>query len=67
MTTISIQLMYRKGVRSNGITCNDNGVCSCKANIINDKCDACNTGFFNFPTCEGMLYDTFTNYRNSSF
>ena len=28
---------------------------------------ACNTGFFNFPTCEGKLYDTFTNSYNSSF
>ena len=27
---------------------------------------ACNTGFFNFPTCEGKLYDTFTNSRNTS-
>ena len=41
---------------SNGITCDDNGDCSCKANIINDKCDACNAGFFNFPTCSGKPY-----------
>ena len=41
---------------SNGITCDDSGVCSCKANIVNDKCDACNAGFFNFPTCSGKPY-----------
>ena len=41
---------------SNGIACDDNGVCSCKANFMNDKCDACNDGFFNFPTCEGNQY-----------
>ena len=52
---------------SNGEACDDNGVCSCKANFKNDKCDACNAGFFNFPTCEGKLYDTFTNSRNTSF
>ena len=38
---------------SNGITCDDNGICSCKANIINDKCDACASGFFDFPACPG--------------
>ena len=38
---------------SNSTTCDDNGVCSCKANIINDKCDVCDNGYFNFPTCEG--------------
>ena len=38
---------------SNGITCNDNGECVCKVNIINDKCDACAAGYYNFPTCEG--------------
>ena len=38
---------------SSGITCDDNGVCSCNANIINDKCDACDAGYFDFPTCEG--------------
>ena len=44
------------GDGSNGIACNDNGVCSCKANVINDKCDACAAGYFNFPTCEGKQY-----------
>ena len=35
-------------------TCNDNGVCTCKANsIVNDKCDECAAGLFNFPTCDG--------------
>ena len=39
---------------SNSTTCDDYGVCSCKANVINDKCDACADGYFNFPsTCEG--------------
>ena len=36
-------------------TCNDNGKCSCKANIINDKCNTCADGFYNFPTCQGKL------------
>ena len=44
------------GNGSNGIACDANGVCSCKANFMNDKCDACNVGFFNFPTCEGNQY-----------
>ena len=28
------------------------GVCSCKANFANDKCDACAAGFTNYPVCE---------------
>ena len=36
-----------------GLNCNENGFCSCKANIINKKCDACAPGFSNFPTCPG--------------
>ena len=43
-------------VGSTGITCNDYGVCSCKANIINDKCTDCDDGYFNFPTCDGKQY-----------
>ena len=38
---------------SNGNTCDENGVCSCKSNVINAKCDSCEDGFFNFPICEG--------------
>ena len=25
-------------------------------NVINEKCDACVAGFFNFPICEGKKY-----------
>ena len=52
---------YENG--SNGIACDANGVCSCKANFMNDKCDACNVGFFNFPTCEGNQYINPTSIR----
>ena len=41
---------------SNGNTCDENGVCSCKSNVINAKCDSCEDGFFNFPICEGKQY-----------
>ena len=50
---------------SNGITCDDSGVCSCKANIVNDKCDACNAGFFNFPTCSGKQHYVLNYYKFS--
>ena len=37
---------------SNGkFACDDNGLCSCKPNIGKDKCDACASGLFPFPTC----------------
>ena len=39
---------------SHDITCDDDtGVCNCRDNITNDKCDQCTSGFFGFPTCEG--------------
>ena len=54
---------------SDGITCDDNGRCTCKAYVINDKCDTCASGldnfpvcdtcaagYFNYPTCEGKHY-----------
>ena len=44
------------GDGSNGILCDDNGICNCKANFMNDKCDTCNAGFFNFTACEGKQY-----------
>ena len=44
---------YCNGNGSYGISCDVNGVCSCKANIINSKCDICQDGFYNFPNCEG--------------
>ena len=37
---------------SNDITCDDNGVCNCKSNIINTKCDTCAAGSFGFPMCD---------------
>ena len=37
---------------STGSSCDDNGVCSCKPNFINDKCDECADGYFHFPRCE---------------
>ena len=33
-------------------TCDNNGQCNCKANVINEKCDACASDFVhNFPLC----------------
>ena len=53
----SISACNCNGDGSNDITCDDNGICkSCKANIINDKCDTCDVGYFNFPTCEGKQF-----------
>ena len=41
---------------SSSSSCSDTGVCTCNANIGGDKCDACNAGLFNFPTCSGKKY-----------
>ena len=56
------------GDELNGFACDDYGICSCKkANIINDKCDACASGFTNFPACEsdGIYFGKFSySYLN---
>ena len=35
--------------------CNDNGKCTCKPNVIGDKCDKCAKGYegSDFPHCSG--------------
>ena len=38
---------------SSSVSCSDTGICTCNANVVGDKCDACNAGFFDFPTCSG--------------
>ena len=55
-TTLIISACNCNGDGSNDIACDNNGVCSCKANYMNDKCDACKPGFFDFPACGGNLY-----------
>ena len=41
---------------SYGNTCDANGKCNCKANIVGNKCDTCSVGYWNFPACEGKNY-----------
>ena len=41
---------------SSSSSCSDSGVCTCNANIGGDKCEACNDGLFNFPTCSRKKY-----------
>ena len=39
---------------------NDGGVCTCIANVSGDKCDACTTGWYGFPACQGeILFNVF--------
>ena len=39
---------------SNGLSCDDGtGLCTCKDNVIGDKCTQCAAGYWNFPSCEG--------------
>ena len=35
-----------------GTSCDANGICSCKVNYMNDKCDECNFGFLSLPMCD---------------
>ena len=63
---IFISACYCNIQGSNGTSCNNNGVCKCKANIINDKCDVCAAGYFNFSTCIGNKYYIIYRIRISS-
>ena len=38
---------------SNGNCADGDGQCNCKPNYAGKKCDRCNSGFFNYPICEG--------------
>ena len=40
---------------SDDTTCDNSGLCSCKDNVVNDKCDECASHHFNYPLCEGKL------------
>ncbi len=37
---------------SQGVTCNDNGVCTCHSNFVGTKCDECDEDRYNYPRCE---------------
>ena len=35
--------------------CDDpSGMCTCKENFTDLKCDRCNNGFYEYPVCRGM-------------
>ncbi|XP_050097931.1 laminin subunit alpha isoform X1 [Anopheles aquasalis] len=41
------------GVANNNLQCDmESGLCECKSNVVDRKCDRCQYGFFNFPYCE---------------
>ena len=56
---------------SHDITCDDDtGVCNCKDNVTNEKCDQCTSSFFGFPACEGKSIKIVNNeetYCNNWF
>ena len=33
-------------------SCDENGKCSCKENIVGEKCDKCADGYTEFPNCD---------------
>ena len=33
------------------VSCNSNGMCTCKDNVIGNKCEFCITGYHPFPDC----------------
>ena len=36
-----------------GITCDDDGKCKCKPNVIGAKCNECEDGYYDHPHCMG--------------
>ena len=39
-------------------SCDSYGVCTCKENVIEDKCDICKAGYFPFPDCHNGKFFT---------
>ena len=35
--------------------CNNDGLCTCKPNVIGDQCDRCIEDYFTFPNCSGIV------------
>ena len=48
---------------SNGLDCNDDGICICKPNIDGNKCDKCKTGYQGHPLCD-KCQPSFFGYPN---
>ena len=38
---------------SQNILCSYDGICTCKAGFIGDKCSDCASGYFGYPKCKG--------------
>ena len=37
---------------STSISCDKNGICSCRDYYAGDKCDSCKSGYYPFPKCD---------------
>ena len=47
---------------SSSTSCTSSGVCTCKSNIIGNKCTNCTSGYYGFPNCQGMILNTWIIY-----
>ena len=41
---------------SKNLTCDCDGKCSCKLNIVGDTCDQCEIEHYDFPNCIGIFF-----------
>ena len=41
-------------IGANSSSCDSNGQCNCKPNIIGNTCNQCNSKFYGFPDCRGL-------------
>ena len=44
-------------IGSNSTACTSSGVCTCKSNLMDDKCSSCKVGFYDYPDCYGKIQD----------
>ena len=42
------------GSENGSISCDQYGKCTCKNNVVGDKCHECEIDFFGFPNCRGI-------------
>ena len=53
MTSLIVTLIIFLDCNGEGTVSVIGNICSCKTNIVGTKCDLCDYGYFNFPTCDG--------------
>ena len=56
----------KQGVEKGDETCDKNGKCNCRCDVIGDKCNECEIGHHGFPNCTGKFVQTSITYQDTA-